>query len=298
MPLFGAHMSVAGGLDRAVRDIMAVEGRALQLFTKNQRQWQFGLLDEQSLDRFAALREEWGPWPVVSHASYLINLASPREDQADKSVRAMQSEIRRCAQASIPWIVLHPGSHMGQGTDQGLSRFTRNLDRALDSSPDSDQDHVGQAHALHPDATHILVLLETTAGQGTNLGAAFHDIARIIDASRHPERLGVCYDTCHAYAAGYDIRNPETYQAVMTEFDRYIGLDRLRLVHLNDSLTPLGSRRDRHTHIGQGHIGLEGFRLLVDDPRFRRMPMILETPKEEDLEDDRRNLALLRSLLR
>ncbi|MDH4322472.1 MAG: deoxyribonuclease IV [Desulfobulbaceae bacterium] len=174
---------------------------------------------------------------------------------------------------------MHPGSHLGEGVEEGLARFSRNLDAVLANSD-----------------AGVMVLLETTAGQGTNLGSRFEELAAIIGQSRHPDRLGVCFDTCHAFAAGYDLRTPAGYAAVFEDFDRRIGLDRLRFFHLNDSVKGLGSRVDRHAHIGQGEIGSEGFRLLLNDPRFASHPMTLETPKADDLAEDITNLALLRSL--
>ncbi len=218
---------------------------------------------------------------MASHDSYLINLASPKEETAEKSIKAFAAELQRCAALSIPFLIMHPGSHLGEGIEAGLDRFTKNLDRAIAAAATSE----------------VMVLLETTAGQGTNLGANFEELAAIITAAAHPAQLGVCYDTCHTFAAGYDIRTPEAYEKTMAEFDRLIGLERLKFFHLNDALKGLGSRVDRHTHIGKGEIGLAGFKNLVSDPRFQNHPMVLETPKSDDLHEDRENLAILRSLL-
>ncbi len=282
MPLFGAHMSVSGSLALAFDRLAQVEGEALQIFTANQRQWQPKLPGE---DDIAAFRERWrqaGPMPVASHDSYLINLASPSPESAEKSRTAFAAELQRCAKLGIPYLVSHPGSHLGFGVEAGIATLAANLDRAFTLAATGDQ---------------VMVLLETTAGQGTGLGATFAELANIIAASSHREKLGVCYDTCHTFAAGYDIRTPESYAQTMGEFDQLIGLDRLKFFHLNDSKKGLGCRVDRHEHIGQGEIGLEGFRNLVNDPRFAAHPMVLETPKSDDLHEDRENLAMLRGLL-
>jgi len=283
MPRFGAHMSISGGMALAFDRLAEVEGQALQIFTANQRQWQ---TKELKPEEIAAFKERWQQnpeIPVASHNSYLINLASPKEETAEKSIVAFAGELKRCVILTVHYVIMHPGSHLGEGTEAGLARFTKNLDRAIDTSGTDDT---------------VMVLLETTAGQGTNLGASFEELATIIGKSAHPERLGVCYDTCHSFAAGYDIRTPKAYEATMAEFDRLIGLDRLRFFHLNDAIKGLGSRVDRHTHIGSGEIGEAGFRNLVNDPRFADHPMVLETPKSEDLHEDRDNLERLRGLLK
>lgn len=283
MPLFGAHMSVSGGLALAFDRLAQVEGQALQIFTANQRQWQPKAPTPAEVAAFRARRRQAPGMPVASHDSYLINLASPNPETAEKSVAAFAAEVRRCGALGVEYLVAHPGSHLGEGVEAGLARFAANLDQAL-----------GQAEA---EASSLMVLLENTAGQGTNLGARFEELATIIARTAYPERLGVCYDTCHAFAAGYDLRTPKAYAATLAEFDRLIGLERLKFFHLNDAIKGLGSRIDRHTHIGQGEIGLAGFRNLVNDPRFAAHPMVLETPKSDDLHEDRENLARLRGLL-
>ncbi|XXJ18056.1 deoxyribonuclease IV [Desulfovibrio caledoniensis] len=276
----GSHMSIAGGLHMAFERIMRVDGTALQIFTRNQRQWKVPELTEYDAELFAAARAQWGDYPVAAHDSYLINLASNKEDLLKRSTLAFAEELRRIEILSIPYLVTHPGSHLGEGVEAGIARYVANLDRAIELS--------GTKKGM--------VLLETTAGQGTNLGSSFEELAAIIEASAHPDRLGVCYDTCHTFAAGYDIRTPDTYAATFEAFDRIIGLDRLKFFHLNDTKNGFGSRKDRHEHIGQGEIGVEGFRNLMRDPRFADIPKTLETPKTEDLQDDVRNLTLLREL--
>ncbi len=276
----GSHMSIAGGLHMAFEHIRAVKGTALQIFTRNQRQWKIPPLSRYDIELFGVARQQWGDYPIAAHDSYLINLASGDEEKAFRSLTTFAEELRRIEALSIPYLVTHPGSHLGDGVDVGIRRYVANLDRAIESS--------GTKQGL--------ILLETTAGQGTNLGSTFEELGRIIELSAHPDRLGVCYDTCHTFAAGYDIRTPETYAATFDAFDRIIGLDRLKFFHLNDTKNEFNSRKDRHEHIGKGEIGLEGFRNLMLDPRFAEVPMALETPKEADLKDDIVNLNTLRSL--
>ncbi len=276
----GSHMSIAGGLHMAFQHIGAVEGTALQIFTRNQRQWKIPALTQYIIDLFGVAWEQWGDYPIAAHDSYLINLASPKEEQAQRSRIGFAEELRRIEALKIPYLVTHPGSHLGEGVDAGIERYVANLDRAIEDS--------GTDKAM--------VLLETTAGQGTNLGSTFEELAAIIDQSTHPDRLGVCYDTCHTYAAGYDIRTPEAYAETFDAFGRIIGLDRLKFFHINDTKNEFNSHKDRHEHIGEGDIGLEGFRCLMQDTRFANVPKTLETPKEKDLKDDVRNLNTLREL--
>lgn len=286
--LLGSHMSIAGGLHMAFEHIRSVGGTALQIFTRNQRQWRIPALSAYDADLFAMAWAQWGDHPVAAHDSYLINLASPDPDLSERSLAAFAEELRRVEALNIPYLVTHPGSHLGAGVDAGIARYAAALDQAIDRATSRARDGSRTSRAM--------VLLETTAGQGTNLGSTFEELARIMELSRHADRLGVCYDTCHTFAAGYDIRTPETYAATFDRFDRIIGLPRLRFFHLNDTKSDFASRKDRHEHIGQGAIGLEGFRLLMRDPRFVRVPKVLETPKDKDLADDVRNLTLLRRL--
>lgn len=282
MPLLGAHMSVAGGLEKAFTRLGKVGGEALQIFTRNQRQWRAAPVSREEAARFRGAWQEAGQPPVASHGSYLVNLASNKAEAVAKSRAALTEELERCAVLGIPFLVIHPGSHLGDGVEAGIVRLAANLDAVLAASIGTET---------------VTVLLETTAGQGSGLGASFAELAAIIDRSRHDHRLGICYDTCHAFAAGYDIRTPAAYRKTFDEFDRLLGLDRLKFFHLNDSLKGLGSRVDRHTHIGQGAIGRQGFRLLLNDPCFASHPMTLETPKGDDLAEDIENLAVLRALL-
>jgi len=281
MPLLGAHMSIAGGLHLAFDRLREVGGRALQVFTKNERQWASPALSEESVRRF---RESWranGHIPVAVHDTYLINLAASDTVKLEKSVHVFAEELQRTERLEIEYLIMHPGSHVGQGVEAGLERFVSNLDQALVLSGTS----------------RVTVLIETTAGQGSSLGSTFEELATILSASHFGGRLGVCFDTCHAFAAGYDIRTEASYRETFSRLDDLIGLDRLKFFHLNDSKRSLGSHVDRHEHIGKGAIGLAGFRLLLNDPRFRHHPMVLETPKGKDLQEDRENLRVLRSLL-
>ncbi len=282
MPI-GAHMSVSGGLELAFERIRRVGGKALQIFTRNQRQWTAKPVSEEEARRFAAAWQEWGEYTIASHDSYLVNLASPKAETVKKSVTTLALELERAEMLGISYVVMHPGAHLGEGVEAGLKRFVANLDEVFDRARNGKK---------------VMILIETTAGQGTSLGAKFEEIAFILRESSHSDRLGVCLDTCHIFAAGYDFRTSETYRQTFADFDEIIGLDRLKFFHLNDSKKELGSRVDRHEHIGQGKIGLAGFRLLLKDPRFRDHPMTLETPKSQDLHEDVENLRVLRELRR
>ncbi len=280
MALLGAHESIAGGLHRAFDHIATVGGEALQIFTRNQRQWAPKPISQEEQLLFSQAWEQQPAMVVASHASYLINLASAKPELVEKSINAFGAELIRCQLLGIPYVVMHPGSHGGDGVEIGISRFTQNLDKAF-------------ARANND----VLLLLETTAGQGTSLGSRFEELAAIIQGSQYPDRLGVCLDTCHIFAAGYDIRTPKSYQKTMDTFDTLVGIQRLKFFHLNDSKKGFNSHVDRHEHIGQGEIGIQGFRNLLNDPRFYSHPMTLETPKGKDLQEDRMNLQTLRALL-
>ncbi len=277
----GAHESIAGGLHKAFDRAASVGCDALQIFVKPNRSWAVPPLSEEDVKLFRAKAEATAIRPVVAHTSYLLNLASPKDDLWRKSIDTLVIELERCDRLGIPWLVLHPGAHVGQGEEAGLARMARAL---------------GEVHR----ATQTLqtqVLLETTAGQGTKLGYRFEHLAWLLDQTPEGERLGICLDTCHVFAAGYELRTPQGYATTMEAFDERVGLDRLKTLHLNDSKGELGSRKDRHEHIGEGHIGLAGFRHLLNDPRLADLPGLLETPKSDDLHEDEENLAVLRRLL-
>jgi deoxyribonuclease-4 len=277
-------MSIQGGLHRAVERAQALDATALQVFVKSARQWKGRPLGEDEIEAYRMAAASSGLADhALAHASYLLNLASPDDSLWHRSIEALRDEIGRCAALGIPYLVLHPGSHVGAGEERGLTRIARGLERALEGE---------LAGEGRPE-----VLLEITAGQGSNLGHRFEHLQCILESSAVSRRLGVCLDTCHALAAGYDLRERTGFRKTFREFDRTIGIDRLKAFHLNDSRHPLGSRRDRHEHIGRGEVGVEGFRLILNDRRFRGLPMVLETPKGEDEAEDVNNLARLRDLL-
>jgi deoxyribonuclease-4 len=284
MPLFGAHMSIAGGLHNALLIAQKYGCQTVQLFSKNASQWSAPDLSAEQAALFRrTLKQTRLRMPIV-HDSYLINLASPDETLQRRSIEAFIVEMERAEQIGARYLVMHPGAHMGIGEEAGLARVSAALD---------------EVHARCA-GFRVMVLLETTAGQGTTLGHRFEHLARILETVADPGRLGVCLDTCHVFAAGYALAPEAEYRASMHGFDRLIGLGKLKAFHLNDSRKPLGSRVDRHAHIGQGCLGLEPFRLLVNDERFRNRPMVLETPKEEENNSDMDavNLGTLRGLLR
>lgn len=277
----GAHMSIAGGFNKAVERAHSVDSDALQIFTKNQNQWKARDLVDDEIERFTECCTSCSIAPVVAHDSYLINLASPKDDLWEKSIEAFRVELERCERLGIPFLVTHPGAHTGSGTEAGIQRVVEALDRV---------------HAELPGYT-VRTLLETTAGQGTTLGATFEELAAIIGGVQAPERLGVCFDTCHVFVAGYDLRTPEAYAETMTQFDTTVGLDQLEVFHFNDALKELGSRRDRHALIGKGFIGPAGFWNIMNDERFEGRPALLETEKGDDLAEDREAIMLLRSFV-
>lgn len=296
MPLFGAHMSVAGGLYKAVEAAVALQSQTLQLFTHSPSQWsvspaasgkakvrwQAKPLDEDAVQAFRRALSSSGLKYATAHDSYLINLASPDDEVRSRSIAAFTNEIDRAERLGLTYLVTHPGAHMGSGEEAGLDRVVAALDAI---------------HADRPEAK-VKVLIELTAGQGTSLGHRFEHLGHILQGVKQTRRLGVCFDTCHALAAGYSL-DPTNgdYDRTFDEFDRVVGLKKLLVFHVNDSKKPLGSRVDRHEHLGRGHVGIETFRRLVNDPRFAKLPMILETPKEDgDTEMDPVNLATLRGL--
>lgn len=279
--LLGAHMSVAGGLSKAFERARSIETNTMQVFTKNQNRWEQKPALPEEIERWFEAQRETGIGPVISHAAYLINLGSPDAALWEKSVGAFVDELTRAEQLGILGVVLHPGAHMDAGEDAGISRIVDGLDRA---------------HAA-TSGYRTLTLLETTAGQGTTLGYRFEQLRGMLAGVKEPERVGFCFDTCHVFSAGYDIRTPEAYEATMAGFDRLLGLERLACFHFNDSKKGLGSRVDRHDHIGSGLLGLSAFGFILRDPRFAEVPMILETPKSEDMCEDVENLTRLRGLI-
>jgi deoxyribonuclease-4 len=280
-PLLGAHMSISGGVDKALLEGKKANCDVIQIFTKSSRQWIAQPYSRDEIQQFTQNQKETGITTVIAHDSYLLNFGSPDVNLRRKSVTAFIDEMERCEVLSIPFLIAHPGAHTGAGEKQGTENIARSLD---------------EIHSACP-GYRVQVTLEITAGQGTTLGFRFDQIHSIIDAVKESERLRVCFDTQHAFAAGYDIRTKEGYERTFTEFDEKIGLGLLAAFHLNDSKKEFHSRVDRHEHIGKGHIGVEAFRLLMNDRRFWGFPMCLETPKGPDLKEDRDNLRLLRSLI-
>ena len=270
----------------AAKRITELQGTALQVFTRNQRQWAVKPLKDSEVEEFRRAWDSWGEYPVLAHDSYLINLASPEAGLRHKSIQAFAREIERCARLGLTRLVTHPGSCKSQSRKQGLQTYVQALDQAVAAATDND-----------PQSARIQILLETTSGQGTALGGDFRELAAIIESSSFADRLGVCLDTCHIFAAGYELRSRQDYEQTIRTLDSTVGLERLGALHLNDSKHPLGSRLDRHEHIGHGEIGLEPFRLLLNDSRLAGVPMVLETPKDKAGEWDRQNLAVLRDMV-
>jgi deoxyribonuclease-4 len=274
-------MSVAGGVSQALVRGRSIGCEAIQIFTKNQLRWAEPEIPPQEIAAFRQLQNETGIHPIVSHDCYLINLGSPDDDLWVRSVNSLIRELQRCEVLDVPYVIMHPGSHAGSGEDAGLRRVAQGLDAVHGATP----------------GLEVMTLLETTAGQGTNLGYALGQLGQIIDMMHHPKRMGVCFDTCHSFAAGYDLRTREGYEATFAELGELIGLERLKVFHLNGSQGALGSRLDRHCHITEGELGLGAFRMLLNDPRFKDRTMLLETPKGTGMEEDIANLAVLRGLL-
>src|SRR5262249_31653300 len=290
MPRLGAHLSIAGGLPRAVDRAEASGCEALQIFTKSAGQWRARPLPAEEIARFRARVAETGIRPVVAHNSYLINVAAASPDLRAQSIAALGEELDRAEALGLDGLVMHPGSYTSGTEERGLTLIADALSGLLRARPRG----------------RTTVLLEQTAGQGTNLGCRFEHLAAIFDRMKGSRRVGVCLDTCHLLAAGYDLCTEDGYERTFREFDRLVGLARIKAFHLNDSKKPCGSRVDRHEHIGKGCLGIAPFRRLLNDPRFADLPMLLETPKLESKESlrrsdvdpwDARNLRTLRRLM-
>ncbi len=277
--LLGAHLSGAGGLENALYDGQKLGCTAVQIFTHSNRQWHINPLTEKEIEQFSIAKETTGITHLVVHASYLINLASAKAENRAVSLKTLVKELERCEQLGIRQLVLHPGSSVDITAEEGMQFLIEGLDAALE-------------HA----AGSTTILLENMAGQGSSIGRSFEQLAHIRSKTLHKKRIGVCIDTCHLFSAGYDFSDEKKYAALWKLFDELIGIEQLGALHMNDSKKPLGSHVDRHTHIGEGTIGIEPFRLLMNDKRFFDVPKILETPKDS-LEEDRKNLAVLKGLL-
>ena len=277
----GAHMPITGGVDKAVLRGHEVGCDVIQIFTRSPRQWRPRTLKDDEVMRFQENQRQSGIDPVIAHDCYLINLGSPDEELWRKSLGVFVEEMGHCQALNIPYLVIHPGSHVGTGEEAGLRRIAQALD---------------EAHS-ETEGYRVEVLLEITAGQGTNLGYSFEQLAQLLALVADDSRLGICFDTCHAFAAGYELRTREGYEAAFQGLDELIGLPRLKCIHLNDAKGDLGSRLDRHEHIGHGSLGLEAFRMLLNDARLKDLPMVLETPKGPEFAEDKENLKVLRSLI-
>jgi deoxyribonuclease-4 len=279
--LLGAHMSIGGGVRRAIERARSINCTAMQIFVKNNMQWFARPLERAEISAFLDHAQRAELHSVFAHANYLINLAATNPQFHANSLRALSQELVRADQLQLPFLVLHPGAHLGAGVEAGLAKIIDSIDRVLADIP----------------KIKTRIALETTAGQGSCLGDRFEHLAAIIANVREPERLCVCLDTAHLFAAGYELATETLTRKTFTEFDRVIGLERLVALHLNDSKTARGSRVDRHEHIGKGRIGLEAFRFIMRDRRFRKIPKVLETPKGKDLAEDVENMKTLRGFL-
>lgn len=277
----GAHMSISGGLHLAIDRAVAAGCGVVQIFTRNSNQWKGKPVSDADAALFREKFSASGLHEVISHDIYLINLAAPPGETRDKSLAAFRDELETCARLGITKVVMHPGSHLTDSPETGLGRVIEAFDQLFAEVPQFE----GR------------VLIETTAGQGSNLGRTFEELATIINGSKYPEKFGVCFDTCHTFAAGYDTATESGYADTMAQFDRLIGLERLHCFHFNDSKKGLGSRVDRHEHIGQGALGLNPFRYILNDARFAGVPKILETPKGDSEDMDAVNLGILRGLV-
>ncbi len=281
--MIGLHLSIAGGMHHALEAAARLRCPTVQVFVKNQRQWRAAPLDAVDVERWHALRRRPGFGPVIAHATYLINLAAASDALYEQSRAAFAEEMLRCQTLGIPYLVVHPGAAGALPRGQAVRRVAAALDWILGQRPE----------------LNVLPLLEVTAGQGTGLGSRFEELAEILGAMRASRRAGVCIDSCHVFAAGWDIRRPDTYEQMIDTVARTVGVARVRCWHLNDSKMECGARVDRHEHIGRGRIGMAGFRNILSDARFRGVPMILETPKEPDeagRDMDRVNLQRIRAI--
>ncbi|HKR65347.1 MAG TPA: deoxyribonuclease IV [Thermoanaerobaculia bacterium] len=277
--LIGAHLSTKGGLHTIFERATAIEASAAALFAKNGNQWKGKELTDELCSTFHAQRNVQ---PLLTHTSYLINLATTNAEFHRKSIAALIDELDRAERLGIHAVVLHPGAHMGAGSDAAIEQIARSFD---------------QIHAAIPNH-RVVTLLETAAGQGSCVGCTFEELGRMIELIDDKQRVGICVDTCHVFAAGYEIRTRDGYTRMIDEIEQHVGIENVGAFHLNDSKKPLGSRVDRHQHIGEGEIGLDAFAMLLNDARFARIPKVLETPKTIETVSDQKNMATLRSLLR
>lgn len=282
MPKLGAHISITGGFAKAIDRGEQAGCDTIQIFTKSNRQWAASPIADVDAESFLERRKTSAIDPVFVHTSYLINVCALNPETMEKSVAALIDELERAAKLQLPFVVLHPGSYTGGNVADAVTLAAKNIDRVIESTK----------------RAKVKVAIENTAGQGTALGTTFEQIADLLDQIENKDRTCVCLDSCHLFAAGYDISAAAGYKKTISDFDRIVGLDRLAAIHLNDSKGGLGSHLDRHEHIGAGKIGLEGFAHFVNDRRLAHVPMVVETPKDNDIEDDMMNLTALRQLIK
>lgn len=279
----GCHVSIAGGIDNSVVRAGELGCNTMQIFSKNASTWREKILKEDEVENFRENLKNSNINSVFIHTSYLINLASPSDELYLKSINAFIEEMKRAdLLLDDPYLIIHPGAHTGAGEEYGIQRIIRALNIILEKSTDLN--------------LKTMILLEDTAGTGTHLGYTFYQLKRMIEGAKDRKKIGICFDTCHAFTAGYNLSHQEGIEKTLEELEKYIGLDKLKVIHLNDSKFPLGSRKDRHMHIGKGYIGLEGFRVLVNHQYLKNLPFILETPKNDE-EDDLKNINLVKSLI-
>ena len=281
LPRLGAHMSIAGGLEKSVERGLSVGCRTIQIFSKSNNQWAAPPIADEQAESFKSAARDSGIGPIFAHSAYLINIGSPDEKTHEMSRQALKVEMERATRLGLAFLVLHPGAHKETGEAECIRRIAKTASWMLDQT-------AGSA---------VRLLYEIAAGQGSCIGHRFEQLAELLEKTGHPDRTGICFDTCHPFAAGYDLRTERAYTATMKELDRAVGIENVRAVHLNDSKKELGCRVDRHEHIGKGMIGLEGFRCLMNDSHLKNVPMVLETPKDEECTEDKMNLKVLRGLV-
>ena len=276
---FGFHISIAEGFSKVVERAKVRGCETIQFFSRNPRGWKYSPLDEKDLEEFRSSIKSSGLFPIFLHLPYLPNIASPKSKFYKRSIHSIATDLQRAEQLGAQYLIIHIGHRMESSEDEAIEAVSQGINQAFEK-------------VKNP----VILLMENTAGQGTEIGYDFEQIKKIIEGVHDHQRMGVCLDTAHSFEAGYDLSNKEGIERTLESFDQTIGLKRLHLLHLNDSKTPLGSRKDRHWHIGEGYIGLEGFRYLVNHPLLRHLPGIMETPRKDTVED-LKNMEVIRSLV-
>lgn len=281
-PLIGAHVSTAGGFDKAIDRAEEIKANCAQIFTKSNRQWKAKVISDQDAKKFTQRQQNSTIQVIVAHAAYLINLGSKNDETIAKSIQALATELSRCELLQIPYLILHPGTTRFDDENKSLQFIAQHIDKAF----------------KHSNTKNVMLLLETMAGQGSMCGHTFEQLATIMQHSNNKKNIGICFDTCHAFAAGYEFHTPELYKSMWKQFDNTLGINKLKVFHMNDSQKLCGSRVDRHEHIGKGKIPLQAFQLIMKDKKFAHIPKILETPKGNDeVANDKKNIATLKDLI-